>query len=579
MTATRTTSDLPNIEPTTSANRPLTLEDLFEEQQTLTAVETFSRAHDAGDLDDDTTEPDQARYYKSLIPATPPKPGQQYAFEVDLDSCSGCKACVVACHSLNGLAEDEAWRDVGLLHGAKTSGTSLELPVLQHVTTACHHCVKPGCLEGCPVNAYEKDPKTGIVRHLDDQCFGCQYCTLMCPYEVPKYHADHGIVRKCDMCSDRLGAGEAPACVQACPHEAIKIRTVSVDAVKVAAAKATVCDVKPRAEFAIPYSPEVNHTIPTTVYKTSKLQLQDMEPVDLRTPQPAHAHGPLSIMLALTQVGVGGFVAAAVLWLAGVSVTSTAMKALTFASLTTVQVGLMLATLHLGRPHLAFRAILGWRHSWLSREMLAFGAFMPLAILVTNLAWSETISGLADITLPSFVSSPWVVGPMLAMTALAGLAAVFTSVLIYVVTKKPLWSLRRTVTRFGLTTAVGGAAVCFATTGYGALFVLAFAVAKLAFDMAILSRRNGDKGEPLVRTAVLLAGPLSTLNRVRVGLGVSGLVIAAMAIAWWPLAIPAALLLVAGETVERWLFFTAATGPKMPGQVSAGATIAAEAHA
>ena len=37
----------------------------------------------------------------------------QYAFDVDLDSCSGCKACVSACHSLNGLDEDETWRDVG----------------------------------------------------------------------------------------------------------------------------------------------------------------------------------------------------------------------------------------------------------------------------------------------------------------------------------------------------------------------------------------------------------------------------------------------------------------------------------
>ena len=64
----------------------------------------------------------------------------------------------------------------------------------------------------CPVNAYEKDPITGIVKHLDDQCFGCQYCTLACPYEVPKYHAGKGIVRKCDMCSSRLEVGEAPAC-------------------------------------------------------------------------------------------------------------------------------------------------------------------------------------------------------------------------------------------------------------------------------------------------------------------------------------------------------------------------------
>ena len=153
-----------------------------------------------------------ARYH-SLLPATPPGPGQQYAFEVDLDRCSGCKACVVACHTLNGLDENETWRDVGLLVGGSRTA-----PVMQHVTAACHHCLQPACMIACPVNAYEKDPITGIVKHLDDQCFGCQYCTMACPYEVPKYHPGKGIVRKCDMCSSRLAVGEPPACVQSCPH-------------------------------------------------------------------------------------------------------------------------------------------------------------------------------------------------------------------------------------------------------------------------------------------------------------------------------------------------------------------------
>ncbi len=192
---------------------------LLEEQQAMTAVDVFSNAHENG-------LPAQAKYYKKLLPATPPGEGQQYAFEVDLDRCSGCKACVTACHSLNGLDETETWRDVGLLIGGTASDA-----VMQHVTTACHHCLEPGCMIACPVDAYEKDPVTGIVKHLDDQCFGCQYCTLACPYEVPKYHAGKGIVRKCDMCSDRLADGEAPACVQACPHEAISIKVVDTQQV------------------------------------------------------------------------------------------------------------------------------------------------------------------------------------------------------------------------------------------------------------------------------------------------------------------------------------------------------------
>ena len=200
------------------------VEAMLREQQSLTAVDRFSKKHDEGHGTQGGSScqvPAQAKYYRDLIPLDRPKPGQQYAFEVDLDVCTGCKACVAACHSLNGLDGPEVWRTVGLLHG----GTEAE-PQQQTVTTSCHHCVDPACLNGCPVQAYDKDPVTGIVKHLDDQCIGCQYCTLMCPYDAPKYSPERGIVRKCDMCTDRLAADEAPACVQACPNGAIRIQVV-----------------------------------------------------------------------------------------------------------------------------------------------------------------------------------------------------------------------------------------------------------------------------------------------------------------------------------------------------------------
>src|SRR3954464_15334671 len=125
-----------------------------------TAVEAFSRQPEQGELEAED------RYYRNLIPLEKPGPGEQYAFQVDLDACTGCKACVVACHVMNGLDEGETFRTVGLLHG----GTP-EAPVRQTVTSACHHCLEPACLSGCPTGAYEKSPLTGIVKHLDDQCF------------------------------------------------------------------------------------------------------------------------------------------------------------------------------------------------------------------------------------------------------------------------------------------------------------------------------------------------------------------------------------------------------------------------
>jgi Fe-S-cluster-containing dehydrogenase component len=213
--------------PNTSSGVRTLVDELLAEQRELTAVEIFSRDHGHA-------APGVAERYARLLPATPPRPGAQYSFEVDLDKCSGCKACVTACHSLNGLDDDETWRSVGMLVAAETALAPAPAPTtrtgdgafLQHITTACHHCVDPGCLTGCPVLAYDKDPVTGIVRHLDDQCIGCQYCVMKCPYDVPQYSERRGIVRKCDMCSNRLAAGEAPACVQACPNEAIRIALV-----------------------------------------------------------------------------------------------------------------------------------------------------------------------------------------------------------------------------------------------------------------------------------------------------------------------------------------------------------------
>src|SRR6476620_1412540 len=288
--------DAANLAP--PSHRLYLLTEMLRQQHMLTgphcddghrsAAEAFSNFHDGHDA---RLLLRQSRY-RELMPASPPQPGQQYAFEVDLDRCTGCKACVTACHSLNGLDENETWRFVGMLHG----GTR-EAPFQQTVTTACHHCVDPACMKGCPVNAYEKDPVTGIVRHLDDQCIGCQYCTLTCPYEVPQFSKRRGIVRKCDMCSDRLAEGEAPACVQACPNEAISIRIVETQQLLEQA----------QTEGLLPGTPSSGITVPATQYKTRKVMPKNLLPGDFYAVRAGHQHTPLVIMLVLTQLSAGAF--------------------------------------------------------------------------------------------------------------------------------------------------------------------------------------------------------------------------------------------------------------------------------
>jgi Fe-S-cluster-containing dehydrogenase component len=398
------------------------------ERDGLSTVERFSQLHE------DAIGSLQGRYYSAPMPVNLPGPGQQLAFEVDLDRCSGCKACVAACHALNGLDEDEAWRSVGLLQG----GTST-LPVLQHVTTACHHCLDPACLYGCPVHAYEKDPVTGIVKHLDDQCIGCQYCIFKCPYDAPKYNQRRGIVRKCDMCSDRLVSGEAPACVQACPTRAIRITVVDRQDV-VANGEAN--------QF-LPGAPEPGYTLPTTTYRTSKALPRNLLPADHHTIAPAHAHPALVVMLVLTQMSVGAFVADAALGACDADASLPGIRPLrVIAALLAGLLGMIAAVGHLGRPLYAYRALIGLRTSWLSREILAFGLFAGFAAAYGVDSWLR-LAGLG-------LALPGAPGVLQVSAALSGLIGVFCSVMIYADTRRPFWNLPLTGFKFFMTGVVLG---------------------------------------------------------------------------------------------------------------------------
>jgi len=548
----------------------------LELQQDLTAVERFARRHEADELDHD-------RLYKDLIPLAKPVKGQQYAFQVDLDACTGCKACVTACHRLNGLDDDEAetWRSVGLLHG----GTSNE-PVQQTVTTACHHCVDPACMNGCPVKAYEKDPVTGIVRHLDDQCIGCQYCTLTCPYEVPQFSKRRGIVRKCDMCSDRLAEDEAPACVQACPNEAISIKIVETQHLLEQA----------QSEGLLPGTPSSGITVPATQYKTSKVMPKNLLPGDFYAVRPGHQHTPLVIMLVLTQLSAGAFWVDFGLHETGWSNALSGVR--TYHSLVALALGLLAigaSTLHLGRPHLAFRALIGLRTSWLSREALGFALFAKFAVLYAALQFSGPILGLfklPPLSSETFEKAATILG---ASVSGIGVLAVACSVMLYKVTHRQWWGGGRTTFKFFLTAGVLGTATTSLTYGAAAHWLgdagavqgsvrtlcwllISLSGFKLLGELTVLLHLYDRKLGELRRTALLLRGQLAKhfVARLMAG-GLGGvllplLLLGSMArltsvghLVFLSASFGALLL---GELLERMLFFKALSAPKMPGAVA-----------
>jgi Fe-S-cluster-containing dehydrogenase component/DMSO reductase anchor subunit len=564
---------------------PLVNECLREQRQ-ITAVERFAQRHGQhkADVSDGSNRLHAStgadRIYRDLIPLGAPQPGQQYAFQVDLDVCTGCQACVTACHRMNGLdvAEAETWRSVGVLQGHVAAD-----PVQMTVTAACHHCIDPACMTGCPVGAYEKDALTGIVRHLDDQCIGCQYCMLTCPYEVPQFNERLGIVRKCDMCAGRLEAREEPACVQACPNEAISIQLVE---------KATVLQAAYAGAF-LPGAPSSAITGPSTQY-LSKIALEgDILPADYYEVRPSKGHSPLAVMLVLTQWSVGALLLDVVLtmfapssWPLGVRAPHVMSAALIGA------LALAASTLHLGRPLYAWRALIGLRTSWLSREVLMFGLFMPIAIIDgAATGWAALRNGAAS-PLPRWLMA----GGGSALACAFGAAGIFCSVMIYAITRKRWWSGARTAFRFTGTALILGASTALVDMLlYGApsaaseravrwlaIAVSAVGLVKLVWETRVIARRHDTDLNELKRTAMLLQGEMRRVWLGRLGLGFIGalLIPLAIGIASFVIAslgerlgrLPTALSLLglscaaAGEVVERSLFFRAVSGPRMPGK-------------
>jgi len=139
---------------------------------------------------------------------------------IDLERCTRCDDCVRAC----AAAHDDNPRFIR--HGPEISGFM--------IASACMHCSDPVCMIGCPTGAIHRETAEGQVVIDDLTCIGCATCANSCPYDniqmVNVHRADGHLyldahthlpiqkATKCDLCFDQL---TGPACVQACPHDAL----------------------------------------------------------------------------------------------------------------------------------------------------------------------------------------------------------------------------------------------------------------------------------------------------------------------------------------------------------------------
>lgn len=146
------------------------------------------------------------------------------AFYFDSTACTGCKTCELACKDYHDLGPGITYRRVIDIEGGAWQWSS-SVPVqkgvyVYHVSLACAHCDNGICLSVCPTGAMHRD-KLGFVWPDHKKCVGCGYCAMACPYGAPSLDYQAKKSSKCDGCTDRVGAGKLPVCVEACPLRAL----------------------------------------------------------------------------------------------------------------------------------------------------------------------------------------------------------------------------------------------------------------------------------------------------------------------------------------------------------------------
>lgn len=233
-------------------------------------------------------------------------------------------------------------------------------------------------------------------------------------------------------------------------------------------------------------------------------------------------------------------------------------------------IGIGVSILHLGRPLQAWRAFLGFRQSWLSREIIFFGLFLNLATYHTATFWFP-------------ISTDW--PRLLEMSVVVtGLIGVFCSVMVYADTRRDFWNIRLSGKKFfGSTILLGlSASVSLETilkiggSRWTIAALILISLSKLAWETKFLFHVRDGNVSTSKQSALLLTKTLrhATITRFICG-ALGGIVLPAMLLSRFlnpdfifSFAVASFALCLFGEILERYLFFTAVVAPKMPEGIS-----------
>jgi len=395
---------------------------------------------------------------------------KQHGFHFTADNCIGCHACEAACSEKNDLPPHLAFRSVGYVE----SGTHPNFTRI-NISMACNHCDDPVCLKGCPTRAYTKFTEYGAVLQDPDICFGCGYCTWVCPYNAPQLDPVKGRVEKCNMCVDRLEVGLKPACVSACLGNALNFGVIE-----------NVPERREEIRTEIPGFPspditqpnirfELKRSIPNTVTRTDSQALKYVQKhgeryhpeLDERRAQDRRAwnlaklssrENPLVAFTLVSQAVIGAFTILFLAKLGGIDglaglAETGAYPVFIFVELVLLAGVLVLSTLHLGKPLRFYRGFNNLRHSPVSREALGVSLFFN----ALGAHWLSTLLGPAWLgLLPQWLSAG--AATLFGAAAVcAGAAGLYFMTRIYRIKARPFWDHWQVSTSFfGTALSLGG---------------------------------------------------------------------------------------------------------------------------